>query len=210
MAFALAAPAASTAIAEQYSAGSETLIVIVTDYAGTPRCAVQQMRSTMDHLLSSTGIRMEWVWRSPKEAGVRRPTDQAMAGIPQVLINIVADKPSYFAKNHSPLGLMVMGSNHTAIHVTEIQKLAEQLRLELGQLMAHVAVHEIGHWLLGRDHATFGIMLKDWGGQDFRMMLRHRVPFSAAQARRIHEELQNRRARLKESMETSGLVAAKE
>lgn len=76
--------------------------------------------------------------------------------------------------------------------------------------MAHVAVHEIGHCLLGRDHPSFGIMLKDCGGQDFKMMLHHRAPFSAAQVKRIRTERQRRRASLTEAMETPSLVAARD
>ncbi len=156
MAFVVAVPATLAAGERRRNRAGEPVIVIVNDNAGTPRCVLREMRTTMDHLLSSSGISMEWVYRDAKKACVQPNPAPANAGIPQVLLSIVPDKPAYFPKNHPSLGLTVMGTNHTALHLAEIRKLAERLRLELGQLMALVAVHEVAVLRLERGSAWQG------------------------------------------------------
>lgn len=183
-------------IAKTLRISGETVVIAITDRAGIAPLEVQEIRSRLDQLLCHSGIRTELHWndRSPGEHP-GRPDPQASV-TPRILVEIVQDKTSGFGNSDISLGLTLVGTNRAILHASEIQRVADMLGLGLGNLMACVFVHELGHILLGPEHSGAGILRADWT-REVRMVLAGRgIPFSPEQTRRMRAELRRRRRSL--------------
>lgn len=198
-------PAALSANPKRANVDSGVLMIAITDNAETPGPTLRAMQLRIGTLLNSCGIRAEWAWGNPG----KRPTQPSGAdrrrAIPQVSLAIAADKPATVGKDHLSLGLILTGTNQISLHVAEIRRFADYLGIGLEQLMGYVAVHEIGHWLLGPEHSPTGVMLKDWCHSEFLVLLRQRIPFLPSEVMRIRLELQLRQDSLGASQEAPGL-----
>jgi hypothetical protein len=66
-------------------------------------------------------------------------------------------------------------------------------QVPIGQVLGHVAAHEIGHLLLGTgSHSPTGIMRADWRRQDVQRASQGLLSFSAQQAELIQSALKSR------------------
>lgn len=154
------------------------------------------MHSMLDQLLYHTGVRAELQWNECGEGGRRSGLDPQASSAPRILVEIVQDKTPGFGNSHISLGLTLVGTNRAILHASEIQRVADMLGLGMGNLMACVLVHELGHILLGPEHSGTGILQADWT-KEVRMMLAGRgIPFSPEQARKMRAELRRRRLSL--------------
>jgi hypothetical protein len=66
-----------------------------------------------------------------------------------------------------------------------IQRKAEEERVNAGTLLGVAIVHEIGHLLLGKTHSEEGIMRANWTSRDLRRAAQGQLRFTADQVARI-------------------------
>jgi hypothetical protein len=174
----------------------DALAIAITDRAGLPEHQLDEMRAMVEALLCHSGLRLEFVWNRPAGGGQRLGIDAMTPGIPRVLVEIVPDKPPGFGKSRISLGLTLVGTNRVFLHGREIQRVAGMWGLEIGSLMACVLVHELGHTLLGPEHAGSGIMQADWTREVRGVLTGRGIPFSPEQTKRMRAEVRRRHANL--------------
>lgn len=156
----------------------------------------QEMRSMVDQLLCHSGIRAELNWNDRGGGGQTGGPRPQASTTPSILVEIVQDKSPGFGNSHISLGLTLVGTNRAILHASEIQRVAGMLGLGMGNLMACVFVHELGHILLGPEHSGAGILQADWTKGVRKVFAGRGIPFSPAQTREMRAELRRRRMSL--------------
>jgi hypothetical protein len=184
----------------------EDLTLIVTDTVDLAPTEAAAMRRIVSLSMRYSGVRVKWEWRDPTIAYVEVTAQRAFRQAPELEILIAARKPLVYPKNHLVLGLTTIGTSRASLYLAEIQFLDRSVEIGLGNLMGLVAVHEIGHMLMGRAHSPCGAMLSKWGKWDVMSMLLHRMPFSNAQSKAIREELQRRKFLLEKAYQDAMAV----
>jgi hypothetical protein len=173
--------AAAAGAQENPATGERTLSVLVYDYAGLSDSSMNEMESLSAVLLSRAGIRVQWVHCLGHPQGPRPALCDANLETGSVLIRILAAHPGHPNKLDDPLGSAVVENGYASLYASEINKHADRNGLPAGSLMAYAATHEIGHLLLGPNHASSGIMRAVWGKTEYRDMAQRWLGFSAAE-----------------------------
>ncbi len=88
-----------------------------------------------------------------------------------------------------PLGWAEVESSYASLDASEIRKYANHTGLPAANLMAYAATHEIGHLLLGKKHASTGIMRASWGKTEYREMAQRWLGFSDAERQALRRAL---------------------
>lgn len=197
----VALPLAPPAIATTPRESTETLMIVVVDNAGLSQSEAAVMRRTMRTLLRYSGIRLECDWRSKSERRMIDPVRESAGVLPQIEIEIQANKPTQYKKDRLVLAMTTLGSNRATLHMAEIDRLNGTVSVGLGHLMGLAAIHEVGHILLGRTHSRWGAMTPRWGMREVDLMLDHPMPFSSAQSMALREEIRRRRVQLESTRE---------
>jgi hypothetical protein len=70
---------------------------------------------------------------------------------------------------------------YTKAFYGNIQRKADQERINAGTVLGFAIVHEIGHLLLGRTHSEEGIMRANWTSSDLRRAAQGQLRFTAEQ-----------------------------
>ena len=179
---------------------SQTLTVLVYDYAGVSESSLDDMETLSAELLSRAGIRTHWVHCLRHQEGSRPPLCDANLDTGRKLLRILATYPGDPSKlGGDPLGMAVVENRYASVYASDIHKYADHHGLPAGTLLAYAVTHEIGHLLLGRSHSPTGIMRGAWGKADYRDMAQRWLGFGAAelQALRLAVPAEQRLARLK-------------
>ncbi len=82
-----------------------------------------------------------------------------------------------------------MESSYASLDASEIRKYADNNGLPADNLMAYAAVHEIGHLLLGNQHASSGIMRAVWGKKEYREMAKLWLGFDVTEREALPQAL---------------------
>jgi len=166
------------------------LNVVVYDYAGLSDGSLNEMETLSAVLLSRAGIRTTWVHCLGHQSGPRPALCDANMETGTVLIRILAAHPAGNPnKLGDPLGSAIVANSFATLYVSETRKYADHTGLPASSLMAYAATHEIGHLLLGENHAPTGIMRAAWGKTEYREMAQRWLGFSAAEQQALREAL---------------------
>jgi hypothetical protein len=161
--------------------GDRTLTVLVGDYAGLSESSRNELETLSAALLSHAGIRTQWVHCGGDQQGPRPALCDANLETGMVLIRILDAKPGNQKRLVDPLGAAVLENGYASLYVSEIRKHADHNGVSAGSLMAYATTHEIGHLLLGPNHASSGIMRGVWGKTEYNAMAQRWLGFSEAE-----------------------------
>ncbi len=134
------------------------LRVVVHNYAAIPPDALLGIRADAREAFANAGVRLAWVicdWvEQPPQAHAcpseRRATD--------LILRIVATRP----RTATTLGAALQGQSAT-VYYLQVRDAARLTTVSEDKLMARVAIHELGHLLLGPGaHSRAGIMQAVW------------------------------------------------
>jgi hypothetical protein len=176
--------------------GDRTLTVVVYDYSGLSDSSLNELESLSAVLLSRAGVRTQWVHCLGHQQGPRPALCDANLEVGAVLIRILAAHPGHANKLGDPLGSAMVVNGFASLYVSEIRKYADHNGLPAGSLMAYAATHEIGHLLLGEQHAASGIMRAVWGKTEYREISQRWLGFSAAEREALRQAVPARDALL--------------
>jgi hypothetical protein len=169
--------------------GDRTLTVVVYNYAGLSNSSMNEMESLSAVLLSRAGITTQWVHCLGHHPGPRPALCDGNLETESVLIRIMAAHPGQPNKLGDPLGSAVVGNSFASLYASETRKYADHNGLAAGSLMAYAMTHEIGHLLLGENHASSGIMRAVWGKTEYREMAQRWLGFSAEERAALRQAL---------------------
>ena len=162
-------------------AALRTLTVLVYDYAGVSDRSMDEMETVGTSLLSSAGVRTQWVHCFGHQQGAPPALCNANPDTGLVRLRIVIAYPGNRSELGDTLGAAVVGSNYASIYAFKAHQYAARNGLPAGNLMAYAATHEIGHLLLGPKHSSSGIMRAVWGRTEYHAMAQRRLAFSDAE-----------------------------
>ena len=170
-------------------AQDRALTVVVYDYAGLSDTSMNEVETFSAVLLSRAGIRTEWVQCLGHQSGPRPALCDGNLETGSVMIRILKTHVGNQNKLGDPLGSAVVGSSYSSLYASEIGKYADHNGLPASNLMAYAAAHEIGHLLLGENHAPSGIMRAVWGKTEYREMAQRWLGFNGAERQALREAL---------------------
>ena len=170
-------------------AQDRTLTVVVYDYAGLSDSSMNEVETLSAVLLSRAGVRTDWVHCLGHRQGPRPALCDANLEAGSVLIRIMPAHTGQPNKLGDPLGSAVVGNSFATLYVSETRRYADHNGLQAGSLMAYAMTHEIGHLLLGENHALTGIMRAAWGKTEYREMAQRWLGFDAAERQALREAL---------------------
>jgi len=157
------------------------LTVLVYDYAGLSDSSLNEVESLSGVLLARADIRTQWVHCLGHQSGLRPALCDANLETGSVLIRIMPAHTGQPNKLGDPLGSAVVGNSFASVYASEITRYADHNGLSAGSLMAYAMTHEIGHLLMGEQHAPSGIMRAAWGKAEYREMAQRWLGFDPAE-----------------------------
>ncbi len=132
------------------------LRVVVHNYAAIPSDVLLSIGADAGEVFASAGVRLGWIicdWMQeplPACPSERRATD--------LILRIVATRP----RAATTLGAALHGQSAT-VYYLQVRDAARLTTVSEDKLMARVAIHELGHLLLGPGaHSRAGIMQAVW------------------------------------------------
>lgn len=169
------------------------ITVVVNNSVGVPTVVLRQAEVEAERIFALSGIHILWLECAP-ELGTEDPC-QRVPGANEFVVHFVrAGKTSL----DSTFGTAFVGRDgdgkYCDIFLDRIQETVRTTRTGLGQLLATVIAHELGHLLLGSpSHSFFGIMVPHWNQEELQRIAMGDLLFSKAEALRMRMRLQSQR-----------------
>lgn len=164
---------------EDQPSGGRTLTILVLDYAGVSDRSLAEMETVSALLLFRAGIGTQWVHCVGHQHGPRPAPCNSSLEKGSIMLRILAAYTGGRNELGDPLGAAMVEAGYASIYISAIREHAAAYGITPGLLMAYAATHEIGHLLLGRSHASSGIMRAVWGRGEYAEMSECRLDFAA-------------------------------
>jgi hypothetical protein len=178
------------------------LSVLVCDSAGVPPQTILQAQREASRVLLKAGLRTEWLDCSPTHVseGQDREWDVTChrpRNLAHLVLEIFPERRSRaFAVEAAGFARQPRdGSPGECVGVfyDRVEGMASLGDASGAEILAYLAVHEIGHVLLGPGaHTASGIMRAAWSRADMRLASQGRLAFSSWQAERIRSGMLTR------------------
>jgi len=133
-----------------------TVVLHVTDLAGTDRGDFARARAEAQRIFDDTGVRLVWV---DITEGPRARACEGLNLFVSFLSPYLIQQRTRQGSSESVLGSASPSTGHAFIYSRRISELAPRRRIDEGVLLGRVVAHEVGHLLLGgHDHSRTGLM----------------------------------------------------
>ena len=149
---------------------TESLPVRLYDLTGQRDDDGQATIDAATAALATGGIRPEWIvcGRSTTVAACAVP-----AGATERLVRVMSTSPQWERRDGVSLGVaLIERGSHSGVFATvyadRVSWLASRAAIHPSLVLGRAIAHEIGHLLLGREHASAGIMRGAWSVTDLR------------------------------------------
>ncbi len=130
------------------------------------------------YVLAVAGLKVEWVNCDKIScAGESRPG--------RIILRIMQERDTPGGEALGSAGFSGSRGLFAKAFYGNVQRKAEQERLNVGTVLGAAIVHEIGHLLLGTSHSEEGIMRGNWMPEDLRHAAQGQLRFTAEQVARI-------------------------
>ncbi len=172
---------------------SVEIIVLVNDTARIPTADLQRAEVDADRIFALSGIQIRWLDCAP---GLETEDPcQRVPGANEFVVHVVRTGQ---ASLDSIFGVAFVGQagngRYCDIFFDRIQQTARTTPTGLGELLATVIAHELGHLLLGSHaHSFFGIMMPHWNQRELQRISMGGLLFSKGEALRMKMRLQSQR-----------------
>lgn len=169
------------------------ITVVVNNSVGIPAAVLRPAEVEAERIFALSGIQIRWLECAPA-LGTEDPC-RRVPGDNEFVVHVVRTGQ---ASLDSIFGVAFVGGDGTGkycdIFLDRIQETVRTSRIGLGQLLATVIAHELGHLLLGsHSHSFFGIMMPQWNQEELRRIAMGDLLFSKGEALRMRMRLQSRR-----------------
>jgi hypothetical protein len=139
---------------------------------------VEMAERQASYLFATAGVEVEWVNCDETScAGESRPG--------RITLRIMEDRDTPGGEALGSAGFVGDRGLYAKAFYGNIQREAQQERINVETLLGFAIVHEIGHLLLGRTHSEEGIMRANWTSRDLRRAAQGQLRFTADQVARI-------------------------
>ena len=172
--------------------GEVGLTVCLMNDAGVSMALEEDMERRVDALMEEAGIQIRWLHgKDPGRTAETRCTCSHPEPMRVVILHLMAMGK---AAMPNELGQAFLGEDGVGVmadlFLDRVQRLTDEREVDLGQLLAHVAAHELGHLLLGaKAHTASGLMQAKMDGESMAKMERGGFRFSSAQLKKMHDNV---------------------
>lgn len=133
-----------------------TVVLHMTDLAGTDREDFGRARAEAQRIFSDTGVRLLWV---DIGEGPRARACEGLNLYVSLLSPYLIRQRTSQGSGQTVLGSASPSTGHAFIYSERVKELAPRRRIDEGVLLGRVIAHEVGHLLLGgHDHSRSGLM----------------------------------------------------
>ena len=180
------------------------ITIWVYNYARVPGRALAQAEKEIDRKLTEIGVGTDWVECPLSAAEIEvhpscqqrmAPTELALVILPRFIAPDGRGGDTYFGSaqvfTNGQLG------HYTYVFYDRVADSANRGDASSDQMLANVAVHEIGHLLLGSNrHSAKGLMRAQWDRNDLQRLAWGQLRFDSEESERIRVEVRTRMAKL--------------
>src|SRR5579859_6630639 len=164
------------------------LKVGVYNYARIGGLELREAEEHAAHLFAMAGVRVTWLdcASSPEEVAM-----YPQCASRDVILRILSPSMSNRFDSHAEalgVAIAVPEPEHAwvaSVFNGRVTGLAFSWTLDPSVVLGEAAAHELGHLLLGPEHARKGIMRANWTQQDLEQASEGKLHFDAAQAARL-------------------------
>jgi hypothetical protein len=180
----------------------QIITIRIHDYARVHPAILRQAKQAASGILGEIGVTTVWMecGSEPEthEGACDRPVtplDFVVTVVPRSMSQRLRLRSGTFGVAAEPIG---DGFGFFAsVFYDDAKEFARRHQLEVGQVLATVIAHELGHLLLGTNsHSTRGLMSALWSGRELRAANQRGLTFSPGEIRRIRVNLTSRQAAL--------------
>jgi hypothetical protein len=182
---------AGVAAARVGPSDSIEIIIEVHNSVRIPAAVLRQAEVEAERIFALSGIQIRWLECAPG-LGAEDPC-QRVPGVNEFVVHFVRTGQTSL---DSIFGVAFVGRDgngkYCDIFFDRIQETVQSTQTGLGQLLATVIAHELGHLLLGsHSHSFFGIMMPHWNLKELQRIAMGELLFSKGEALRMRMRLQS-------------------
>lgn len=171
-------------------AAQPQVTVTLYDLAGLRAETVETMKSEASRIFLTAGITLNWV--DCERAG--KPLNLADCARPlgatRLMLQLAPGANKAKPRSSGFATLQNGAGSFACLYPVRVQDLAIDTNWEFGDLLGHVAAHEIGHLLLGTDaHSPAGVMRARWETEDLRRLSHGGLVFLSGQLANVDSRL---------------------
>ena len=168
------------------------ITVRVVNAAGIPVQELRQAAAEAERIFHKAGVDSGWLMCSPspkepwQDAGCHQPNRPGV-------LNVGVLPPSRetgVSVSDSSFGITAFSEDghptlYAYVFYGRVEKEVKNSACSAEALLGHVIAHEVGHLLLGRGHAPFGLMSAKWDRKELRKVASGRLWFGDDEAQRL-------------------------
>lgn len=139
--------------------------------AGVPAGVLEQSQDEVTRIFAAAGLAVRWTETAPR-----------------ITVAIVPQALGFDRAASHVMGVALPGVKGSTARVffKQVQDFARTYHADLGKVLAHVIVHELGHLLLPANaHSPTGVMQANWDNALARNVVKGSLTFTEAQAEKI-------------------------
>jgi hypothetical protein len=167
------------------------ITVMVNNSVQVPALVLQQAESEAARIFALSGIHIRW-----HECAPGLGTDDPCRRVPgknEFVVHVVRTGQTSL---DSIFGAAFVGQDgqgkYCDIFFDRIQETVRTTRTGLGQLLATVIAHELGHLILGsHSHSSFGIMMPHWNQEELQRIAMGNLLFGKEETLRMRTRMQS-------------------
>lgn len=186
---------ACTTLAVQAAPPEPALRIRFCDEVGLPETEFSKFRDEVAAALSKANVEANWVYCSVKNPAGNPAGCREALKPEEIVVRLLAKANK---DRDQALGVSMAMKNgtgvHSSLHFAQIVSLAERARVEPIRVLALIALHEMGHLLMGPNHYPVGIMQSHWNERQLDETLRGDLFFTQPQAAKLQSSLVARSA----------------
>ena len=195
--------------AQPGKANSLRIAIWVYNYPPVPNRTLAEAEKEVERIFATAGISAEWIQCPVSAAEVQaNPACQERMSATELGLTILPQfKASKNYNTDTQFGSAQVFTNgqfghYAYVYYDQVENPAYRGMASVGQILAEVAAHELGHLLLRSvAHGTSGLMRARLDWDDLRQVAMGQLLFSPKEAERIRAEV---RARIEASTRTRG------
>lgn len=194
--------AGRTPAARQDDAATSVITVHIYNVGSAGTRDIHQLELSATRIFNQSGIEMLWV--NCSNARVKCATNRGLNGPSAGNIVRLRVVDQLDRGGEHALGWTNPNSREITVQYNRARLMARVSPFELsaGQILGHVAAHEIGHILLGTTtHSAFGVMKSAYSGSDLLNMAQGSLLFNVQESRTLRATLRSRNPEVENTCE---------
>lgn len=186
---------AGATLAAHAASPETTLRIRFCDEVGLPAPTLAKFQDEVSATLSKANVELAWTYCSVKNSAENPSGCREALKPAEIVVRLLAKANKDRSQALGVSMAMKDGTGvHSSLHFAQIVELAERAKVESTRVLALVALHEIGHLLMGPNHFPMGIMQSHWSERQVDETIQRALFFTQPQAEKLQASVSARSA----------------